>query len=238
MKERPILMKAEGVRATLEDRKTQTRRIDNLKEILIPDKWTIQTIKDYFKCRWEKGMNLWVRETWGEITWHELGQYIYSGTHVPNRTTVVYRAGPHPFNGSVPHGWNELKNKWHPSIHMPRWASRIELEITNIRVERIQDISEEDAIAEGIAPLFSESEIKDRPEFNLKPMPFLNYLWHGNHGKHGTGNKKTDAWEYQYSSYKSARDSFSSLWELTYGPGAWDRNDWVWVIDYKRIKPC
>jgi hypothetical protein len=74
---------------------------------------------------------------------------------------------------------------------MPRWASRILLEIVSVRVERVQDITEDDAAAEGVA--------------------FTKY---------------TNA---------NARFHFKELWDSTCGPGAWDRNDWVWVIEFKKL---
>lgn len=79
--------------------------------------------------------------------------------------------------------------KWTPSIHMPRWASRITLEITGVRVERLQDISEEDAMAEGVCQPMEG------------PWPATMY---------------------------------SILWDSLHGKGAWERNDWVWVLQFKR----
>lgn len=122
MKERPILFNGEMVRAILAGQKTQTRRIPS------------KTQQDALFCPYgHPGDRLWVKETFA---------YAQDGT-------VVYRAS------MVGSPWDAITRRaitWHPSIHMPRWASRITLEITDVHVERVQDIHEEDAIAEGIDP--------------------------------------------------------------------------------------
>ena len=123
-----------------------------------------------------------------------------------------------------------------PSIHMPRWASRIQLEITGIRIERLQDISEADSKAEGVEHLFSEQEIASAPDCFMAPMPYKNYLWHGNIGRTITASQ-SDKWRHQYSDYKMAKDSFSSLWESINGEKSWDANPWVWVVEFQRVKP-
>lgn len=85
-----------------------------------------------------------------------------------------------------------LKRKWKPSIHMPRKASRIMLEVTRVRVERLQEISRGDAMAEG--------------------CPFQNMA------------KGADP-----------RKWYADLWKTINGPGSWDLNPWVWVIEFKRV---
>lgn len=96
--------------------------------------------------------------------------------------------------------------KWKPSIHMPRWASRITLEVTGVRVERLQDISEADAEREGIE--------------DAALLPLTHFKDYSNNGE-----------------TRSAQYSFETLWESINGPGSWERNDWVWVIEFKRIEP-
>ena len=144
MTEHPILFSGPMVRAILEGRKTQTRRVLKPQPnevgavgiISLPDQLGDSNLfyfesksgkiglfkPPFIKCPYgAPGDSLWVRETW-----HPRGEY---------------RATP----------WENANGRaiWKPSIHMPKWASRITLEITEIRVERLQDISEEDAIAEG-----------------------------------------------------------------------------------------
>ena len=136
MKERPILFNAEMVNAVLSGRKTQTRRLFKFQT---EDHVELATGSDgrhcaddfendlqYFECPYGKiGDQIWVRETFSETDYR-----------------TAYRA-------DINDGIHCIVEKWTPSIHMPRWASRIQLEITGVRVERLNDISEEDAVAEG-----------------------------------------------------------------------------------------
>lgn len=137
MKERPIIFSTEMVRAILNDRKTQTRRVIKPQplslnpylrgnasiEIDIGQKHKPQWIK----CPYgQPGDRLWVRESW----------------HIDedDPQNPYYKAEEkHP----------EIFPKWNSPIHMPRWASRITLEITKVRVERLQEISEYNALKEG-----------------------------------------------------------------------------------------
>jgi hypothetical protein len=109
------------------------------------------------------------------------------------------------------HGWGL---KWKPSIHMPKEACRIFLKIKSIRVENLQDITEEDAIAEGV-----ESWIDDR--LASKPTRYKVYY-------HEDGDDSI------YSS--SAKISFETLWQSINGPASYYQNPWVWVIEFERIE--
>lgn len=139
---RPILFSAPMVRAILDGTKTQTRRIvKSTTECAGPinpayiERW--KDDKGWAQvCPFGKvGDRLWVRETWG--LWDTLP------SDGPNGARVFYRAT----DGER----RDLRSQlWRPSIHMPRWASRITLEIVDVRVERLQDISEADALAEGV----------------------------------------------------------------------------------------
>lgn len=149
MKERPILFSAPMVRAILEGRKTQTRRIVKPQPDRIIGKYP--AIDDFgdleaIHCPYgQPGDRLWVRETWAinhnwdsfypdtDMTFEDMGLFYRSDENTERDTF-----------GFGSHG------KWRPSIHMPRAASRILLEVQDVRIERLQDISENDAIAEGV----------------------------------------------------------------------------------------
>lgn len=138
MKERGIIFNDEMVRAIIDGRKTMTRR--PIKGIR-PCDAGIYALADNAKCPYGQiGDRLWVRETF-------TAPMEYNGfkpSDLPQECDFIYR------EESPDYRIKELGSKWWPSIHMPRWASRITLEITGVRIERVQDISEEDAIAEGI----------------------------------------------------------------------------------------
>lgn len=146
MKERGIIFNAEMVRAILDGRKTQTRQMIDWRRtrfteigerddgMLWPWSEDCENACDYWhKCPFgDVGDRLWVREAF------QVG--------LCTESTIAYKATHKP--SDLEEGWHE-KIKWRPSIHMPRWASRILLEITDVRVERLQDISGEDARSEG-----------------------------------------------------------------------------------------
>ena len=135
--------------------------------------------------------------------------------------------------------------RWRPSIFMPTEATRIFLRVTEVRAERLQDITEADALREGVSRLYDYMTKEDFEKWaknvghkkTQSEESFTNYLWHGHFGQYGMGNKQSDVWEYQYSDYPDARGSFSSLWHMInaargYG---WDTNPWVWVYEFERI---
>lgn len=201
MKERPILFSGPMVRAIIEGRKTQTRRVVKARHFpklekflggLLDGKWNLIPLP-YGK----PGDRLWVRETWCL----KEDPYNAEGNH--DKTCVHYRADGYKVRAVDGDGfqlWNKDNSEaspWRPSIHMPRWASRITLEITSVRVERLQDISIDDAIAEGVFQGF------DPPD------------------GHGFRSE--------------ARNLYRELWESINGPGSWDANPFVWVIEFKRV---
>jgi len=176
MKEKPILFSGEMVRAILAGTKTQTRRVVKAKHV----PFVSNLLGGFLDGKWNQrpmpygrpGDHLWVRETFatdgaGLLWWRAAGD-------------------DQPKVGN-----------WKPSIHMPRWASRITLEITAVRCERLNDISEDDARAEGV--------VAEPPK----------------------------TWIYR-ADYIAA---YRTLWESINGPGSWAQNPWVWVIEFKRIKP-
>lgn len=146
MKERPILFSGPMVRAILEGRKTMTRRVVKPNLFIERNGGNLPPIEQshaYFgvfcsrhvSCPYgQPGDRLWVRETWARgMTDEEL----------------YYRATDKEITDEE----REEGMRWKPSIHMPRWASRITLEVTEVRVERLQGITEADSVAEGIKPL-------------------------------------------------------------------------------------
>lgn len=229
IKERPILFSGEMVRAILEGRKTQTRRI------LKPQIWneaentpggcgyawhpkgktassfawktTEQALADYLAARYcpygKPGDRLWVREAWGSADKF----YQCHENDVPS--VVAYRADRSAiqYDAKSPRQipdwdiaqWNWDKVKWKPSIHMPRWVSRITLEITSIRVERLQDITQAGCMAEGC------------------PETYWNELA-------TSGERDPFLW-------------FTERWDAINGKKApWESNPWVWVITFKRME--
>ncbi len=156
MKERPILFRAPMVNAILEGRKTQTRRVldwPTLHDSVCLDFEHDQVIGELgehgevldVKMRYRPGDRLWVRETWRQCI----------RPHPTRRSAgaegILYRADDSFRVQRAPGGYDKgYGGRWKPSIHMPRWASRITLEVTDVRVERLQDISEDDCDAEGV----------------------------------------------------------------------------------------
>lgn len=238
-KERPILFSSTMVRAILDGSKTQTRRIiKNQPEIddrgYISDSYWINKpfeglllpkIDDLVMyCPYGKpGDRLWVRETWGVCT---KGADIMAGTHWEN---PLYRADADAYGLLGHDGVGPIYQEdvlWKPSIHMPRLASRINLEITGIRIERLQDISEEDAISEGAQWTDNgrRAWAKENATFEeLNPVNGWEEGW-----SHTGETDKSKC-------LSSARNSYGNLWESINGKGSWDLNPFVWVVEFKVI---
>ena len=162
-KERPILMNAFSVKAILDGRKTQTRRVIRPQPAewywidgAVTLNWKGKIYNPYqgdprkqllIDCRrLEIGDRLWVRET---FTWITLAENEWRGTSDQRRHPDGYPVTMLNRADAEAEGWL-LPASWKPSIFMPRWASRILLEITDVRVERVQEISDIDILAEGI----------------------------------------------------------------------------------------
>jgi hypothetical protein len=215
MTEYPIIFSGPMVKAILEGRKTQTRRIcrqgnDNVGHYeawaICPAKesgwiawfgqdsenienFTKQAYPNGFSCPYGKpGDRLWIRENF---------QYILLQSECTGPEDIRYQATA-----------DELElactKRWRPSIHMSRWASRITVEVTEVRVQRLQAISKEDAISEGC-------------EF-------------GN--THGLNvNEERERW------HGPERQNFANLWDSINGKRApWENNPWVWAISFRRIR--
>lgn len=186
MSERGMIFNAEMVNAILSGRKTQTRRPIKWKQTRFTEigeredgsnwPWSEDTEKvcDYWHpCPFGAvGDRIWVRETWAE-----------AGASAPD--LKLYRAN---YPAHVPTHYENVPPaedvRWTPSIHMPRWASRITLEITDVRVERVQDISQIDAIAEGGPPDHpSFSKISREMGFSDWPRSWFAQTWWGIYGR-------------------------------------------------------
>lgn len=200
-REIPILFTGPMVRAILEGRKTQTRRIvqnllwddDHNLPCMIAEDGPLAFPERFYdgtiKCPYgSTGDRLWVREAWAHII-------------VGNQIDYLYRADHHT--------GIEKKNgdqKWKPSIHMPKVACRLMLEVTSVRVERVQKISEADAIAEGCIKLPASGRITD-----------------------------TKGGQYGGQIWTTAREWYSELWGKINGPDSWTSNPFVWVIEFRRL---
>jgi hypothetical protein len=187
MKERPILFNGEMVKAILDGRKTQTRRP------VKPQPGPLGIHPAMRRQMVEKplgtiGDQLYVRETFS----------LKDSSH-EDSPNVVYRADQ-----------DSDRMVWTPSIHMPRWASRITLEITGVRVERLQEITEEDAEREGVESVKYGSET----------------FWKA-HGK----NLLPEGGELVVT--RTAAQSFRTLWQSIYGN--WHANPWVWVYEFRKM---
>jgi hypothetical protein len=228
MKERPIIFSSEMVRAILDGRKTQTRRpIKPQPTFKYPGNYKrgmvyhhgyngniIGTVGFGLACeQWDfsfslygiPGDRLWVRETGWQRPQYIPGKWLRDGADTwPEYIYDADGIDLDDIEDLKDYGW-----KRSPSIHMPRWASRITLEIEDVRVERVQEISEEDARAEGIAknPV-QEGTWIDYPQ-----------------GTSAAG------WKYP-------TKSFRSLWNSIYAKKGfgWDVNPWVWAITFKRVE--
>lgn len=197
-----IIFSGPMVRAIWERRKTVTRRPVKLPDGFIPDcafsaemetppVWFDFFSGDYVmskrvKSPYRPGEIVYVKETF---------------TATKQKDVILYRADP--FFETMPKGdlgrdWN-----WTPSIQMPAWAARLKLEIVSVRPERLQEITEEDVVKEGIARLSTDLGII----YVSDGIP-----------SHWT---------------KDPIDSYRDLWNSIYGTGSWDKNEWVWRIEFR-----
>lgn len=196
MSEHPILFSGEMVKAILADRKTQTRRVikpqpvgcnywtvhheDGLFDAFYPSRVKAQPA--LLHCPYgQAGDRLWVRETWAAISKTE-------DTSPLADCNMEYRADtPDPYPGEWPA--DEAKGnpdapKWRPSIHMPRWASRITLEVTDVQVKRVREINNHDSWREGI-PIFEDWPVELRENELSEARDMFGHLWNSINAKRG-----------------------------------------------------
>lgn len=235
-RERPIIFNAEMVRAVLNGSKTQTRRIIQERHLYSGGRaagnWPVHMPEgeEGENARlWAAnnspfgaiGDQLYVRETWAVVT-HAFDNDGLMVDYVPDRPSKVVHEKPfgrgyysghtiYAADGSFmwgdDDGYVDGRSCWKPSSVMPRWASRITLEITGVRVERLHEISGQDALKEGLHQL----PVSGR--YCIQP------------GMQYFGGASFDA-----------KEVYSWLWESIYGDGSWQANPWVWVIEFKRVE--
>ena len=237
MKERPILFSGPLVRALIAGTKTQTRRPVKGIEFRgaggkdgadwndpscwgwadeYGDEWALAAAPGVRAIRCPRGVpgdRLWVRETWAYLPSEfchcpqppepsPCDPWLQGMGCASARPAAIYRADYSTDAQKCP--------GWKPSIHMPRWASRLTLEITDVRVQRLQEISEEDAKAEGVEPFFTL-------------LPGI-----GRDQRLTTGERAADA---------EHRASFAVKWDEVYSDGPlWIANPWVWALTFKVVK--
>ncbi len=234
MKERQILFGGPMVAAILAGRKSQTRRVVKpqpcdpshlriinegkvhytrppgdklLDEARSTPGYQVLTCAEWLAtqpCPYGRpGDRLWGRETWRRAS---CGRPIFRADYA-SETAAIIDGGPH------------ADIRWRPSIHMPRAASRITLDITGVRVEQLLDISEEDAKAEGLGCVTKDGSLYKYGIPDLDGLP-----GNDNHGWHWK------EWE------RDPRNAYHKLWEQINGPGSAVDNPWVWVIEFKRVE--
>lgn len=231
MNEHPILFSAPMIRAILDGRKTVTRRVIKANYQFIEERddgssWPWREDLDHAEDHWypcpygKPGDTLWVRETWAHVPTRDAANHVkWHGTLYTPRN-CIYRADDPKL---PPLRWGKEgfePFKWAPSIFMPRWASRITLRIKSVRVERLQDISEDDAVAEGIEecgdffgcpcwkcydePADDETDDDEEAVYADDPVGSFRSLWNSINRKRGFG---------------------------------WNTNPWVWAISFERVEP-
>ncbi len=233
MKYRPIPFTGEMVKAILEGRKTQTRRVPKYQPLSWAQRFAPGPFKGYgrigdwiqmtadedrqagfLRCPYGvAGDRLWAKETWA----HD--DSFCKNIRCGNRDHIWYRASEHPMVADCFAG----DARWRSSRFMPRWASRITLEIVNMRVERVKDIRMKDVLAEGPPiPVIEGKWIGY--QLATKPFPLSHY--NPNFNPNGWG-------ESEY-----LRAYFGHLWDsINYKRGyGWDVNPWVWVIEFRRVE--
>lgn len=238
MKELPILFSAPMVRALLEGRKTQTRRIvkeqpTSVGRYCVPfspeeayrngfllERWPEQErmMGNFGRCvrvhcpYGKLGDLLWVREAFqpllaNGVKWSDADYATGEGYAI----NYVATEGRKEFACARD---ERITDRITSPIHMPRWASRITLEVTEVRVQRLQEISGADCRAEGIATC-------DIPPDEEGPRR-IGYMVGPDDGKSGLDVRP--------------QDSYRKLWESINGAGSWDANPWVWSLTFKMVR--
>lgn len=243
MKERGMIFNGEMVRAILDGRKTQTRRIMKVqpessefglryiaesslaKEVgmyfwSLSDACGMKARSKPFACPFGTvGDKIWVRETWsGDFANYYPNDRVWYAADNNRRLDIEVVDGVRGIYS--PESDVHVPFRWRPSIHMPRWASRILLEITDVRVERLNTISEEDAQREGVHTEVWDQTVVAR---NYAAIDEFFQFW-------------SDDMPHYVEMNQLHQSSFRSLWASIYGSDSWNANPWVWVIEFKRVE--
>lgn len=220
IKYKPILFSSSMVNANLEDKKTKTRRqvTGEALKWLEPDMFTPEYVAspENNLCPYGKvGDVLWVRETFAKTTnvnsldpWPGRNHIRTDGeTEGVATEALIYRADGE-WQWCDDDGFHTERSYWKPSIFMPRYACRLFLKIKEIKIERLQDVSESDAISEGIYMRITSTPPYEQ-KYQIPGWPNL---------------------------FNTAKQAFKSLWISINSKDSWDNNPWVWVIEYERIE--
>lgn len=191
----------------------------------------LESDPDHFDCPYgQPGDQLWVRETFQPVF---ADGFDHDSSPYPNYKTGFGYSVSYPATDGIiefVNGDDDVVSTCKPSIFMPRWASRIQLEIVSVRVERLNDISEADAQTEGMRftdygrTCFHHGAPQDvgsctAPASSHQTRPGWHY----------------DKSDHQDQCYGTAKYAFASLWQKINGAGSWAENPWVWVVEFKRI---
>jgi hypothetical protein len=202
MKLTPLLFKAEMIRALLDGSKTQTRRVVKGNVPLGCENSPILLER----CPYgQVGDQIWAKETWR--TWARFDHL--KPSEIWDGVTIEYAAGGNNRAAVTQNHLPLMSKKWRSPLFMRRCFSRITLEITNVRVERLNDISDADAKAEGADGLIADNCTEEDKDFLDLPL---------------------------YEIGNPYRNGYALLWDSINGDRAWDKNPWVWVIEFKVVK--
>jgi hypothetical protein len=223
---KPILFSTPMVQSILEGRKTMTRRIIKPQ----PLNFDVKKIIDwddviYSLPKYKVGDILWLRETWGVATrphpikgWVDGFEYKADCKYIDEENDLlpIYECEGFDFE-------KYQSGKWKPSLFMPKEACRLFLKITNVKVERLQDISEKDAKAEGV-----ESCIADRENFGVRAAGMRLYRDYD--------RKNNSLKDYPCNGFEFAKTSFETLWQSINGEQSWNDNPYVWVLEFEQCE--
>jgi hypothetical protein len=224
MKEKGILFSTEMVKAILDGRKTQTRR--TIKPQPAAQLYSVnmgywsekpEDLKHpYVKCPYgEVGDLLYVRETWAD--WRGLNYgFAYKADGFISRNGAWECDTPHKLHDV------ERIEKWSPSLFMPKKAARIWLKVREVRVERLHDISPDDAGDEGVEYWNVDADAFEGGEL---VADYKNYTWEDD----------PQSQDYHFPTFANPVDSYRTLWESINGAESWNANPWVWVISFEVI---